>query len=807
MRPENLLTKRFIPALAAILGWTITALAVTPAPLATLRAIHALDNPQAAHNLPVDFEATVVYFRGYENLLFVQDDNCGIFVRPPAKLDLQPGDRVRIEGVTRQSFRPLIVGKAVTLLRHGSLPVPVPAIYDELIRAQRDSIFVRIPAKVRAADLMISAPRAPPSTRLQLITDGGHFEVYLDNENLNDVSSLLDADVEVEGVAAGKFDDKMQQTGVVLYVPSLSNIHVLRPATDSPWSLPVTPMDRILSVYHVRELTSRVRVHGSITYYQPGSAIVLQDGPKSLWISTHSREPLRVGDLADATGFPEAHERVLTLSDAEIKDTGIYAPIAPISASWRDLAFWSSNSPIGHQQDLVSTEGEVVTQVREASQDEYVLSVSGQLFTAIFHHPPAGSPLPPMMRVPLGARARVTGICMVVDANSITPGEEVPFNILLRSFDDIAVVAPPSLLSIRNLIILISVLLVVVFAGGAKAWSLERKVRRQTAALAARTEAEAVLGRQMAQLEQRRSHILEDINGSRPLAEILEQIVGLISFRLGGAPSWCEVTDGARLGNVPDRLTSLRVTHEAIPARAGAPLGTIFAAFDGHSKPSDLEVEALSMGARLATLAIETRRLYSDLLHRSEFDLLTDLHNRFSLDKLLESRIEQARENAGIFGLIYIDLDGFKQINDIYGHQVGDLYLQEVSLRMTRQLRSHDLLARLGGDEFAALVSVVPSRAGVEEIAQRLERCFEEPFTVEGYVLQGAASVGIALYPEDGTTKDSLLSAADAAMYVAKHTKHTKYPRPPKANAEPDRQRDRQKDESPRPHESSTSMK
>ena len=112
MRPDDLPMKRLIPAFAMILGWTITALAVTPAPLTTLRAIHALDNPQAAHNLPVDFEATVVYFRGYENLLFVQDDNCGIFVRPPVNLNLQPGDRIRIEGVTRQSFRPLVIGNA-----------------------------------------------------------------------------------------------------------------------------------------------------------------------------------------------------------------------------------------------------------------------------------------------------------------------------------------------------------------------------------------------------------------------------------------------------------------------------------------------------------------------------------------------------------------------------------------------------------------------------------------------------------------------------------------------------------------------
>jgi diguanylate cyclase (GGDEF)-like protein len=770
--------KRLIPVVAMILGCSTAALAAPSGPLTNLCAIHALDNAQASHSLPVDLEATVVYSRSYENLLFVQDDNCAIFVRPIANLRLQAGDRIRVEGVTRPSFRPVVVSSKVTVLHHGNLPAPLPVTFDELVRAERDSLFVSLHATVRAADIVVGGAGAVRSARLQAVTDGGHFEVDLDNDDVDALADLLDADVELDGVAAGKFDDKMQQTGVVVYVSSLNNVHILHHADNNPWSLPVTPMDRILSVYHVRELTSRVRVHGTITYYQPGSAIVLQDGPKSLWISTHSREPLRVGDLADATGFPEAHERVLTLSDAEIKDTGVYAPIVPIPASWRDLAFWSSNSAIGHQQDLVSTEGEVVTEVREAAQDEYVLSVNGQLFTAIYHHPPAGSPLSPMTKVPLGAKARVTGICMVVDANAITPGEEVPFNILLRSFDDITVVAPPSPLNVRNLINLIGVLLVVVFIGGARAWSLERKVRRQTAALAARTEAEAALGRQMAQLEQRRSHILEDINGSRPLAEILEQIVGLVSFRLNGAPSWCEVTDGARLGTVPDRLESLRVAHEKILGRNGSPLGTIYVAFDAHTQPTDVEFEALSVGARLATLAIETRRLYSDLLHRSEFDLLTDLHNRFSLDKLLESRIEQARENAGIFGLIYIDLDGFKQVNDIYGHQVGDLYLQEVSLRMTRQLRSHDLLARLGGDEFAALVSVVPSRAGVEEIALRLEHCFNEPFTVEGYTLRGAASVGVALYPEDGTTKDSLLSAADAAMYVTKHTKHTRPPQP-----------------------------
>ena len=93
---------------------------------------------------------------------------------------------------------------------------------------------------------------------------------------------------------------------------------------------------------------------------------------------------------------------------------------------------------------------------------------------------------------------------------------------------------------------------------------------------------------------------------------------------------------------------------------------------------------------------------------------------------------------------------------------------------MKRQLRPGDLLARLGGDEFATLVPVVHNRADVEEIASRLERCFDELFVVQDHVLHGSASIGIALYPADAVYDDGLLSAADTAMYFAKQFKKAK---------------------------------
>jgi diguanylate cyclase (GGDEF)-like protein len=742
--------KRLIPAFAIVLGWATAASAATPAPLTTVRAVRDLGNAEADQRLPVAFEATVTFFVQPQHVLFVEDGGAAIFVSADTKVPLVAGDRVLIRGKTRASFHTNVAAESITLLRHGDLPQPVPATYDELISGQDDCMLVTVRGIVHSADKS-NTNENDRAAFIELLTDGGYVSVLSHFNTAEEREQLLDAEVEVTGVAGGQFDGKMQMHGVQINVPSATGLKILKQAAASPWSLPLTPMDLVITRSHVRgtDRTQRVRVHGTITYYQPGLSVVLQDGGRSLWISTLTVDPLQVGDVVDATGFPESHNGFLALTRGEILDSHVNAPIAPLLTTRQEL------TASHHVIDLVSVEGQVVSAARGAAQDEYDLTADGQLFSAVYRHPPGGAALPPMKQIPVGSKVRVTGICITEDSNPFAA--QVAFDILMRSFDDISVVAQPSLLTVRNLIILVGLLLAVVFAVVARGWAIERRVRWQSAALAV--------------IEQRRSRILEDINGSHPLAEIVEEITELVSFKLNGAPCWCQIADGAKLGNCPPKLNGLRVVRAEIPAHTGPALGALFAAFDPLAKPSADEPEALSMAVALTALAIETRRLYSDLRHRSEFDLLTDIHNRFSLEKYLDRQIEEARQNAGIFGLVYIDLDKFKEVNDRYGHQMGDLYLQEAALRMKRQLRGDDMLARLGGDEFAALLPQVRNRARVEEIALRLERCFQEPFMIEGHALHGSASVGIALYPEDGATKDELLSTADAAMYVSKHTK------------------------------------
>jgi diguanylate cyclase (GGDEF)-like protein len=742
--------KRLILAIAVILATGSAAWAVGPAPLTTLRAIHALSNAEASHKPPVAFEATVTYRRENETTLFVEDAGEGIYVWANAEIKLTAGDRVLVRGKAQDSFRPIVIADGVTLLHHGDLPTPVSATFDELLHGQRDSMLVTVRASVLSADMV------GDGDALELLADGGLIDVYIDSRDSSVLKGLLDAKVEVTGVASARFDGKMQQTGVALAVPSPAGIKVLTRADAGPWTLPVTRMGDIFPGYRVKNLSQRVRVHGTITYYQPSSAIVLQSGAQSLWIMTRVESPLRIGEEVDATGFPEVHAGFLALSGGEIQESPVYAPIAPVSVDVGDLAASK------HIFDLVSIEGQVVAEVRENSQDEYVLTANGQVFSAIYRHPSIdGFKLLPMNQVQLGSRVRVTGICILGESNPYHQGGS--FNILLRSFDDVVVVKRPSLMTIRNLMLLVGLLLAVVAVVGGWGWTLERKVLRQASALSARAEAEAVLERQ-------RSHILEDINGSRPLPNILEKIVELASFSLDGAPCWCEVADGSIVGDRPPEPHDLRIVRVNVESRSGPALGVLFAARGPENPPSTRETASLSIGARLATLAIETRRLYSDLRRRSEFDQLTNIYNRFSLHKRLDVLIQEAGP-SGIFGMVFVDLDKFKPINDTFGHHVGDIYLQEVASRMNDQLLGGDMLARLGGDEFAALVSLQHGRFDLNKIVTRLESCFDAPFIIEGHVIKGSASIGVALYPEDGATRDALLTAADATMYEVKNRK------------------------------------
>ena len=150
-------------------------------------------------------------------------------------------------------------------------------------------------------------------------------------------------------------------------------------------------------------------------------------------------------------------------------------------------------------------------------------------------------------------------------------------------------------------------------------------------------------------------------------------------------------------------------------------------------------------------------------------DYLTGIPNRMLFSELAGAELSRAKRSANLYALFFIDLDGFKPINDTLGHAVGDLLLKAVAQRLCTNLREYDLVARLGGDEFVVLLSDIKYQSQIADIADKLIKAVGAPYlNLGGHEVGTSLSIGIALYPDDGHTVDELLSKADAAMYAAK---------------------------------------
>lgn len=164
----------------------------------------------------------------------------------------------------------------------------------------------------------------------------------------------------------------------------------------------------------------------------------------------------------------------------------------------------------------------------------------------------------------------------------------------------------------------------------------------------------------------------------------------------------------------------------------------------------------------------ERKRLEARLQHQALHDPLTGLANRALLMQTLNGALKGANRMSDQVGLLLIDLNGFKQVNDTYGHATGDAVLREVAQRFTAAVRQIDLVARLGGDEFAVVLAGVQDSEAATATAWRLLAGLKEPMLIDGAAIPVGASIGVAMAPADGHDADELLRLADAAMYRAK---------------------------------------
>jgi diguanylate cyclase (GGDEF)-like protein len=229
-------------------------------------------------------------------------------------------------------------------------------------------------------------------------------------------------------------------------------------------------------------------------------------------------------------------------------------------------------------------------------------------------------------------------------------------------------------------------------------------------------------------------------------------------------------TDDIFVAHMMASLEVLALTVVPIVAR-GEFLGILTVSVFDHPerlRPDSDLLERLTGVAALAAPAIQNGQLVDQLRHKASHDELTGLLNRVGFKHLIDGVLEGARSDDRHAGLLFVDLNEFKRVNDVHGHEAGDELIRQAATRLSSICRSDDEVARLGGDEFAIILADVSRDDQVRAAERRVRAAFVEPFLVGEVPLSVGASVGGGIWPEDGRTVPELVRHADAAMYVDK---------------------------------------
>jgi len=270
------------------------------------------------------------------------------------------------------------------------------------------------------------------------------------------------------------------------------------------------------------------------------------------------------------------------------------------------------------------------------------------------------------------------------------------------------------------------------------------------------------------------------MTASSGLSEKVKEHLGSIVADYSGAPESMALSSGKPF-MIEDLGAERRTWSELLRANGLLSVwSTPFFAPDSYAlgtitvytllkwNPSEGDLEMLEMARNLASLVLERSRMQTQLVDHAYHDSLTGLPNRRLGRDRLSRATSRAERNRSQTAVLWIDLNRFKQINDRYGHPVGDAVLQKAAQRLSGRLRTCDTLARMGGDEFMAIIEDVASREDAEELASDLLEILAFPMQIGELEIAMTGSIGISLYPEDGRTVDNLAQHADQAMYAAK---------------------------------------
>jgi diguanylate cyclase (GGDEF)-like protein/PAS domain S-box-containing protein len=719
----------------------------------TVHQIHILSNAEARQAYPVELDGVVIYSDPEWGLLFVRDETGSVYINVHgSKATYRLGTRVRVEGVTGPGdAQPIVAHPRIHVLGSGRAPVAEPRSVAELDSGEADSSWVVTEG--------ILHPCEPIWNRVCYRIFDGKKLVWLVAPQLDSPAAqrLIGAKVRVRGVSALHFNAANKRVAAQLFVNTLNDIKV-EEAGLAESSAPQT-IDSVSAASAAQRFERPVHVRGTVTWESP-KLFALQSGTSTIFVEAVKGAGVQAGKMVDVVGFPALSPYGLALADAVTQPSAVaQSPIAPLASDAAELIKSSLN---GHR---VRLRARLLSQDANPTEFTYELQDGKQRFKARLLRREATREVVGLER---DAVMELTGVAVVQSATAHEPGSLL---VLIESPADMEVLGVRSWLTLKMGLVILGAMALCVCIPMIWVSMLRRTVRKQTSIIRSQLENELHLETRYRRLFERNLAAVFTWRADGVILDCNMAFVRLLGFErceeVIGRSYWEFDLDPERRREVlSDEVLSNR--HASLLCADGSTLHLL----------KNITPVVTAEGIVYETTAIDVTRIKQNeaelqrardaAVYESLNDPLTGLPNRRLLTDTLRQMLDSARGEASMVALLYIDLDGFKLVNDSLGHPIGDGLLVQVAGCLRGWVSEGNMLGRMGGDEFLMILDKLDSREEATRIAEELLAAISNPLWVEGHVLAIGASIGISIFPDNATNAEELMQHADSAMYAAK---------------------------------------
>jgi len=448
--------------------------------LTSVQQVRQLSPEQAAQGYPALVRGVVTFCDANADVgFFLQNGPAGIYVKLGEGTNLNPGDRVEIEGPTQPGdYVPMVHADHFRVLGQSPLPPADRIGYEQLASGKEDCQWVEVEGVVRS---VIAATK--DRARVDLMLDGQRLTALVGHLDEAKGQALICAKVRLQGVCRTRFNRKRQLRAPYLSVSSISNIVIESPP---PGEVAGVPLASLLQFNSEGYYGRRVKVQGVVTE-QKENALFIQDGGASLYIKTGQDNPVSPGDVVQVVGFPALGQYAPGLEDAVFHVVGHQSGPEPVNVRIDQLPSED------YDNVLVRLRGRLINRIHRADEQILVLESTNIILNARLGTAKVDGHF---AALEIGSELELTGVCLAQPVDNWNPSLDYhpeAFQLLLRSSSDVVVIREPPWWTLSRLLCMLGIMSVVLLAGFAWLFALDRKVRQQTTIIQEKLKREAVL--------------------------------------------------------------------------------------------------------------------------------------------------------------------------------------------------------------------------------------------------------------------------------------------------------------------------